>query len=75
MQSVRIVFCEHELVVVSVVKVPDTQRPALAAEYIAGVKHDLQDASAPPGLEEVRRRLSKIAGSMGDEIIAERGDR
>jgi len=79
----KTVFCahcnldlqEHEQVVVSVVKTPDTRRSALPAEYIASVKHDLQNAGPPPGFEEVRRRLSKIDGSMSDEIIAERGDR
>ncbi len=36
---------------------------------------ELQDAEPAPGLEEVRRRLAKIPGSMAAEIIGERGER
>jgi predicted DNA-binding antitoxin AbrB/MazE fold protein len=64
---------EHEHVVVSVAKAaPD--RSKLAIEYIEKVQRELQDTGPAPGLEEVRRRLAKIPGSMADEIIAERGD-
>ncbi|HEY6392288.1 MAG TPA: antitoxin family protein [Bryobacteraceae bacterium] len=66
---------EHEHVVVSVVKAaPNHSRSTLAIEYIEKVKSELLDETAP-GLEEVRRRLAKIPGSMADEIIAERGER
>ena len=64
---------EHERVVVSVEKAwaePD----GLDVEYINRIKTELGDEPAP-GLEEVRRRLSKIPGSMAEVIIAERGDR
>ena len=64
---------EHEHVLVSVVK--DRDRSSLAVEYIEKLKRELQDAQPAPGLEEVRRRLAKIPGSMAAEIIAERGDR
>jgi predicted DNA-binding antitoxin AbrB/MazE fold protein len=64
---------EHELVVVSVTKTPPApSRSSLAVEYIDKIK---QEAEAAPGLEEVRRRLAKIPGSMAAEIVAERGDR
>lgn len=67
---------EHERVVVSVVKAaPSPGRSNLAVEYIEKIKRDLKDAEPAPGLEEVRRRLAKIPGSMAAEIIADRGDR
>ena len=67
---------EHEHVVVSVVKTePSAGRSSLAVEYIEEMKSQLQAAEPAPGLEEVRRRLAKIPGSMAAEIIADRGDR
>jgi predicted DNA-binding antitoxin AbrB/MazE fold protein len=66
---------EHEQVVVSVVKADDeASGPRLASEYIERLKRELGDDPAP-GLDEVRRRLSKITESMADVIIAERGER
>jgi predicted DNA-binding antitoxin AbrB/MazE fold protein len=64
---------EHERVVVSVEKA-STAPDGLDVEYINQIKRELGD-QRPPGLEEVRRRLSKIPGSMAEVIIAERGDR
>ena len=67
---------EHERVIVSVTKSsPTSSRSSLAEEYIERVKRGIVDAAAAPGLEEVRRRLAKIPGSMSDEIVAERGER
>jgi predicted DNA-binding antitoxin AbrB/MazE fold protein len=67
---------EHEQVQVSVVKTaPAPDRSSLAVEYIENVKRELQDAEPAPGLEEVRRRLAKIDGSMAAEIVADRGER
>jgi predicted DNA-binding antitoxin AbrB/MazE fold protein len=67
---------EHEQVQVSVVKTaPARGRSSLAVEYIENVKRELQDAEPAPGLEEVRRRLAKIDGSMAAEIVADRGER
>jgi predicted DNA-binding antitoxin AbrB/MazE fold protein len=67
---------EHEHVLVSVLKTaPTLGRSSLAVEYIERIKRELQDAEPIPGLEEVRRRLAKIPGSMATEIIAERGER
>ena len=66
---------EHEHVVVSVVKADaESNGPRLATEYIERLKRELGDEPAP-GLDEVRRRLSKITESMADVIIAERGER
>ena len=61
---------EHEHVVVSVVKAAAPGRSSLAVEYIERIKREQQDAEPAPGLEEVRRRLAKIPGSMAAEIIA-----
>jgi predicted DNA-binding antitoxin AbrB/MazE fold protein len=67
---------EHEHVVVSVVKAaPAPGRSRLDVGYIERIRRELQDAEAAPGLEEVRRRLAKIPGSMAAELIAERGER
>ena len=66
---------EHEHVVVSVVKAEGASNgPHLAVEYIERLKRELGDDPIP-SLEEVRKRLSKIPGSMADEIIAQRGER
>ena len=67
---------EHERVTVSVIKTaPLAGRSSLAIEYIEKVTKELQNTTAAPGLEEVRKRLAKIPGSMSDEIVAERGER
>lgn len=66
---------EHERVLVSVVKIPAEGRSTLAVEYTEKVKKELPNAEPAPGIEEVRRRLAKIPGSMAAEIVADRGDR
>ena len=67
---------DHEHVLVSVLQTALTiGRSSLAIEYVEKIKGELQDAEPIPGLEEVRRRLAKIPGSMAAEIIAERGER
>ena len=66
---------EHERVVVSVTKATgESKGPRLAVDYIERLKRELGDDPIP-SLEEVRSRLSKIPGSMADEIIAQRGER
>jgi predicted DNA-binding antitoxin AbrB/MazE fold protein len=65
---------EHEHVLVSVVQAAQG-RSNLAVEYIESVQRELQETEAAPGLEEVRRRLAKIPGSMAAEIVADRGER
>jgi len=47
----------------------------LDVEYIERIRKEQSASEAAPGLEEVRRRLAKIPGSMSAEINAERGDR
>lgn len=66
---------EHERVLVSVVKTEDSDRSKLAVEFVEKIKRSLHEAEPAPGIEEVRRRLAKIPGSMAAEIIAERGER
>ena len=66
---------EHEHVRVSVVKGAAPSRASLAVEYIEKIKRELQDAEPAPGLDEVRRRLAKIPGSMAAAIVADRGER
>jgi len=65
---------EHEHVVVNVVKATTSSRSMLDVKYIEKVKRE-QDSKPAPGIQEVRRRLAKIPGSMAAEIVAERGDR
>jgi len=45
------------------------------ADFVQGLRRRLADAVPALGLEEVRRRLSKIPGSMTADFIAEREDR
>lgn len=66
---------EHERVLVSVVKAPAGGRSSLAVEYIEKINNEMEGAEQAPGIEEVRRRLAKIPGSMAAEIVADRGDR
>lgn len=44
-------------------------------DYVQALRNSLKDAGPAPGIEEVRRRLSKIPGSMTADFIAEREDR
>ncbi len=66
---------EHEQVRVSVVKTTASGRSSLAMDFIERLRREQHDAEPAPGLEEVRRRLAKIPGSMAADIIAERGER
>jgi hypothetical protein len=44
-------------------------------EYPESLQRELLHAGPAPGIEEVRRRLSKIPGSMTADFTAEREDR
>ena len=44
-------------------------------EFTENLRGTLQDAGPAPGLDEVRRRLSKIPGTLTADFIAEREDR
>ena len=66
---------EHEHVTVTVTKTQSGARPTqLDGAYLERLRQELRDAVPAPGLEEVRRRLSKIPGSMAAEFIAARED-
>ena len=45
------------------------------AEFTESLRSTLQDAAPAAGLDEVRRRLSKIPGTLTADFIAEREDR
>jgi predicted DNA-binding antitoxin AbrB/MazE fold protein len=63
---------DHERAIASVFEAAHPPaRSALAVEYIERIKREVQDEQPAPGSEEVRRRLSKISGSMAAEIIAQ----
>jgi predicted DNA-binding antitoxin AbrB/MazE fold protein len=69
-------LAENERVVVSITQeANDAGLGQLDADFIQVLRRRLAGALPAPGLEEVRRRLSKIPGSMTADFIAEREDR
>jgi predicted DNA-binding antitoxin AbrB/MazE fold protein len=66
-------LAEHQHVTVTVTE--SANRAQLELAFIENPRKELQTAPPAPGLEEVRRRLAKIPGSMTDDFIAEREDR
>jgi len=69
-------LAEHEHVLVTVTKTtPAPAAPPLDITYIEGLQRELQDLEPAPGIQEIRRRLSKIPGSMTADFIAEREER
>ena len=67
---------ENERVLVTVVKPASaSDSPQLDIAYIESLRRELRNFEPAPGLEEVRRRLSKIPGSMTPDFIAEREER
>jgi predicted DNA-binding antitoxin AbrB/MazE fold protein len=65
---------EHQRVVLTLSEaVPPRLRTD--EEYLAAVREQVAKDGPPPGLDEVRRRLAKIPGSMSADVIAEREDR
>ena len=66
---------EHDHVTVSVTKVShDAGVPQVDFEFMASLRKGLLSADPPPGIEEVRRRLAKIPGSVAADFITERED-
>jgi len=65
---------EHQRVVVTLSE-PTSPRIRRDEEYWAAVREQVAKDGPPPGLDEVRRRLAKIPGSMTEDFIAEREDR
>jgi len=69
-------LAEHEHVSVTVIKAASAPgSPQLDFAYLESLQIELLHAGPAPGIEEVRRRLSKIPGSMTEDFIAEREDR
>ena len=54
---------------------PASEASVTDTEFLMNLRTAVQDAGPPPGLEEVRRRLSKIPGTLTADFIAEREDR
>lgn len=69
-------LAENEHVVVTVTQAGNIHRfSRLDTECVEALRRKLAGAEPAPGLAEVRRRLSKIPGSMAADFIAEREDR
>jgi len=69
-------LAEHEHVSVTVIKAASAPgSPQLDFAYLESLQIELLHAGPAPGIEEVRRRLSKIPGSMTGDFIADREDR
>jgi len=69
-------LAENEHVVVTITQAANPFRPGqLDTECVEGNRRKLAGAEPAPGLDEVRRRLSKIPGSMAVDLAAEREDR
>ena len=67
---------EHERVTVEILKADSGSLPAqLDLDCVEDIRRKVQTAGPALGLEEVRRRLSKIPGSMTQDFIAEREER
>jgi predicted DNA-binding antitoxin AbrB/MazE fold protein len=63
---------------VSLVVTTSTPTPGACyrdAEFTESLRSTLQDVAPAAGLDEVRRRLSKIPGTLTADFIAEREDR
>jgi predicted DNA-binding antitoxin AbrB/MazE fold protein len=64
---------ENEHVAITIDRVVTAFEPD--HDYVQALRNSLKDAGPAPGIEEVRRRLAKIPGSMTADFIAEREDR
>jgi predicted DNA-binding antitoxin AbrB/MazE fold protein len=68
-------LAEHERVRVSVTRTCASAVSHLDLEYLDRLRMESRDAGPAPGLEEVRRRLAAIPGSIAADFFAEREDR
>ncbi len=69
-------LAEHQRVTVTVTEsTKPTAHKQLDSTFIENLRQQLRTAPPAPGLDEVRRRLSKIPGRMTDDFVAEREDR
>jgi predicted DNA-binding antitoxin AbrB/MazE fold protein len=68
-------LAENERVLVTIVQDSNgAGSDQVDADFVEALRRKLATAAPAPGLEEVRRRLSKIPGSMTADFIAERED-
>jgi predicted DNA-binding antitoxin AbrB/MazE fold protein len=69
-------LAEHQRVTVEVLD-PDSIVPSPETDpaLLESIRMQLRDSGPAPGIEEVRRRLAKIPGSLTEDFIAERGKR
>ncbi len=63
---------ENERVAITIDRASAAYEPDSA--YLETLRNSLKTAGPAPGIDEVRKRLSKIAGSMTTDFIAERED-
>jgi predicted DNA-binding antitoxin AbrB/MazE fold protein len=63
---------ENEQVALTIDRESASYEPDYA--YVQSLRDSLRDAAPAPGLDEVRRRLAKIPGSMAEDFIADRED-
>ena len=69
-------LAENEVVVLTITQVTNTPGDCQPdRRYIDDLRATLKDAGPAPGLDEVRRRLAKIPGTLTADFIAEREDR
>ena len=69
-------LAENEHVLVTVDRAtPALDSPQLDIAYVESLQKEMREFEPAPGLDEVRRRLSKIPGSMTADFITEREER
>jgi len=71
-------LAEHEQVVVVIKEARDESddEAIQKAAFMARTREEIESYEGPvPSLEEVRRILSKVPGSLSEKIIASRGPR
>jgi len=66
---------EHQRVTLTVSDAEDPLASMIDHAFAERVRKEVQTMDYNPTLEEVRRILSKIPGSLSEDIIAEREDR
>jgi predicted DNA-binding antitoxin AbrB/MazE fold protein len=68
-------LAENQIVSIVVSDAPAMpQRSHLDVNYLERLRERTKDLPPPPGIEEVRRIMAKIPGSLSDDIAAERED-
>jgi predicted DNA-binding antitoxin AbrB/MazE fold protein len=69
-------LAEGQQVILAISTITEGQElPNLDGGFIETLRKQLKDSGPAPGIEEVRKRMSKIPGSMSEVIIEERRER